>query len=197
MLNKGNDVGLEGRPRRCLRQQRVGYSGAGRTTIWINEKDLETEQEALQRNCPKLVEWVNYEIKSVPTPVYNCLAWALGIDWASYNPEPRVAGYQWFPGVDRKWTLETILEILAKHNYREETDQSFEPGFEKIAIYDDVQGVPQHFARQLQSGKWTSKVGRLNDIEHYDLKCLEGYDAYGPVSRILKRKVFDERKSRS
>lgn len=154
---------------------------------------METDQQALQRNCPNLVEHVNYEIKSKRTPVYNCLAWALGIEWASYNPEPLVAGYVWFPGIEREWSRETILAVLAKHNYREESDDSLESGFEKVAIYDDIHGVPQHFARQLQSGRWTSKVGRLNDIEHYDLKCLEGYDSYGPVSRILKRKVFGEK----
>ena len=152
---------------------------------------METEQEALQRNFPTLVEWVNYEIKSDPTPEYNCLAWALGIDWASFNPEPFTGGYQWFPGVERIWTRETILKILANHNYQEEADRTLEQGWEKIAIYDDIHGIPQHFARQLQSGRWTSKMGRLNDIEHYNLECLEGYEAYGPVSRILKRRVFD------
>jgi hypothetical protein len=59
-----------------------------------------------------------------------------------------------------------------------------EPGLEKIAIFAKG-GRPTHAARQLGSGRWTSKLGRAEDIEH-DLRALEG-EAYGAVAFFLQR----------
>jgi hypothetical protein len=59
------------------------------------------------------------------------------------------------------------------------------PGLEKVALYADANGCPTHVARQLPNGRWTSKLGELEDIEH-DLPALEG-DLYGSVTLVLKR----------
>lgn len=40
--------------------------------------------------------------------------------------------------------------------------------------------------RQLPDGKWTSKLGALEDIEHDRLDALEG-DDYGRVVAYMKR----------
>ena len=47
--------------------------------------------------------------------------------------------------------------------------------------------IVKHAARQLTSGRWTSKVGQNIDIEH-TLAGLEG-PFYGEVVRILKREL--------
>jgi hypothetical protein len=120
---------------------------------------------------------------------YNCLSWVLGIKWAVYAEDPRVGGYEWFPGIDREWTFANIRKIFAKHGYIYETDdRSYDPFWQKVAFYCDHSGVPIHFARQLESGFWTSKIGRLNDITHFTLECLEASDNYGPIKLILMRK---------
>jgi hypothetical protein len=62
---------------------------------------------------------------------------------------------------------------FAAFGYVDCTDTSSEEGFEKIAIYAISSGIPKHASRQLPSGRWTSKVGHLEDIEH-DLGDLEG-----------------------
>jgi hypothetical protein len=54
-------------------------------------------------------------------------------------------------------------------------------------LYADDQAAPKHAARQLASGRWTSKIGVLEDIEH-DLRDLEG-DEYGKVVVVIKRPV--------
>ena len=46
-------------------------------------------------------------------------------------------------------------------------------------------GVPTHAARQMPSGRWTSKLGFREDIEH-DLHAVSG-DLYGTVVLLLKR----------
>jgi len=48
-------------------------------------------------------------------------------------------------------------------------------------------GEPTHVARQLPSGRWTSKMGFLEDIEH-TVDALRGF-YYGAVTQILKRAV--------
>jgi hypothetical protein len=57
---------------------------------------------------------------------------------------------------------------------------TFERGVEKSGG-----GKPKHAARQLANGRWTSKLGELEDIEH----TLNGLDGiwYGSVMLILKR----------
>ncbi len=52
-------------------------------------------------------------------------------------------------------------------------------------MFADALGLPTHAARQLASGRWTSKLGKAEDIEH-DLHDLEG-DLYGIVVLLMKR----------
>jgi hypothetical protein len=51
-----------------------------------------------------------------------------------------------------------------------------EEGFEKIAIYT-MNGLVTHVARQLPTGRWTSKMAQALDAEHLtpDTLCGEGY----------------------
>lgn len=128
----------------------------------------------------------HYKKTSDATIRYNCLAWALGITWAWFQHEARTAGYYWPPGVEREWTLAAIRKIFSMHGYSTEGNLQLEPGWDKVAFYFDGDGVPQHFARQLENGKWTSKLGDLIDVEHDNLECLEG-PLYGKVGLILKR----------
>lgn len=65
---------------------------------------------------------------------------------------------------------------------------SLESGIEKIAIYVDDSGIPQHVARQLQDGTWTSKLGKEEDIQHNLLEALEG-DLYGKVTVFMMRRI--------
>ena len=52
-------------------------------------------------------------------------------------------------------------------------DGSLEAGIEKIAIYADGPHY-EHVARQLENGKWTSKMGKAERIEHDAPENLEG-----------------------
>ncbi len=87
---------------------------------------------------------------------------------------------------------ETLPKAKAAAKKALELDDTLgEPGFEKVAIYTDLEDFsPGHIA--LSDGKvWKSKLGRLQDIEHASLDLLEGDQGweYGIVERILKRKI--------
>ena len=64
---------------------------------------------------------------------------------------------------------------------------NIEHGYEKVALYVDENGKPTHAARQLSSGRWTSKLGKIQDIEH-ELDGLTG-EVYGVVAQVLKRPI--------
>ena len=70
------------------------------------------------------------------------------------------------------------------------SDGTPEDGFEKIAIYatGPSNTKPSHAARQLANGKWTSKLGQVEDIEHDTVTAIEG-PLYGLVVRYLKRQL--------
>ena len=67
-------------------------------------------------------------------------------------------------------------------------DGSLEEGFEKVAIYQSLSGYVVHMARQLPTGRWTSKIGSLEDIEHASPAELEGRE-YGTVVQYMRRET--------
>jgi hypothetical protein len=127
-----------------------------------------------------------YTVTSPPTDVYNCIAWAAGRtdDWwwpISYQGR----NVYWPPGVPRLETLTAMRDVFATLGFVVCPDAQQEVGYEKLALFVDAQDIPTHAARQLPSGRWTSKLGQGDDIEH-DLYALEG-TVYGKVVLVMKR----------
>ena len=117
-----------------------------------------------------------------PAGDYNCFAWAARDTERWWEPRP---GYFWPPGVPMQVTLASFMQAYASVGFVPCPDGTVEPGFEKIAIYVDPLGSPKHAARQLLFGKWTSKLGKQEDIKHH-LDGLTGL-RYGHVAQFMKR----------
>lgn len=67
-------------------------------------------------------------------------------------------------------------------------DASVEAGFQKFAIYTDVQQAPRHVAKQLVNSEWTSKIGQYEDFQHKTLEALTSeVPAYGTIAQIMKK----------
>ncbi len=126
-----------------------------------------------------------YLVTSPETPLYNCVAWAASDESRWWWPDPMEVSF-WPPTVPREETRESFLAAFATLGFLPCEGVELERGFEKLAIYSEPDGTPTHVARQLPDGRWTSKLGNLEDIEHDDLECLHG-DPYGGVAVILKR----------
>jgi hypothetical protein len=128
----------------------------------------------------------SYAITSPRTRRYNCIAWAAGDVsrwWWPGHPDDEY----WPASLPREETLDAFREAFASLGYAACPGEEFEPGFEKVALFAAATGEPTHAARQLPGGRWSSKLGTLEDIEHalHDLKGME----YGTVVLILKRPV--------
>lgn len=126
-----------------------------------------------------------YRITSPASYRYNCIAWAAEdcMRWW----EPKMLGY--WPGTAlRDYTIGGYVSAFQTLGYSIALDGNFEPGFEKVALFVNDQGLPTHAARQLHSGKWTSKLGQQEDIEHDDVHALEGL-RYGNIHCFLKHPI--------
>ncbi len=140
--------------------------------------DLESLFPNLQRSA--------YRVTSPSAEAYNCLAWAAGRDDEWWDPAPRRS---WPDDVPRQPTIENLIRVFEHVGFVCCDDGGLEAGFEKIAIYGD-ENEYEHAAKQLPSGKWTSKLGADEDIEHETTDALEGVQ-YGRVLRFMKRRVAD------
>lgn len=64
-------------------------------------------------------------------------------------------------------------------------DSVLEKGWEKVALFAKANDEPAHAARQLESGRWTSKLGGSKDIAH-ELEAVCG-PYYGNPVLFMKR----------
>jgi len=128
----------------------------------------------------------NFHVTSYPSAAYNCIAWAAEDTSAWWWHAPEVRGFYWPPGVSHVLVLASFIQLFESLGYHECSSEEMELETEKVALYADIDGTPTHAARQLASGRWTSKLGQHIDIEHATLAALEG-GVYGSVARILSR----------
>ena len=123
----------------------------------------------------------NHRISSPATKVYNCIAWAANdtLQW-------------WEPGVF--WPLEAspgdesirmLMRVFQGLGYEPCEDGQLEEGIEKVVLYGEA-GCYTHAARQLSDGRWTSKLGRAEDIEHDTPQDVTG-GVYGEILQFMKR----------
>jgi hypothetical protein len=122
---------------------------------------------------------------------YNCIAWALRInnlglwpwgDWEWPRPKPAVV------------TVQEFIDVFAMFGFVQCASFIFEAGYEKIALYVRA-GDPQHAARQLQDGRWTSKLGNGIDIIHDLLSDFPTRAPYGPCTSYGSAQYFFKRRS--
>ncbi|HYK87625.1 MAG TPA: hypothetical protein VE398_02575 [Acidobacteriota bacterium] len=124
-----------------------------------------------------------YTITSPRDPTYNCIAWAANEMDRWWWPNP---SYYWPNGVPRSETLEAFTQAYATLGFTPCEDATLEFEYEKIVIYVNSAGIPTHAARQLPNGRWTSKLGKFEDIEHTDTSGLDS-PVYGSVAIVLRR----------
>lgn len=143
-----------------------------------------TSQEwpnALGRSFPGLAP-ENCQITSPADDEYNCIAWAAGDSQRWWWPDPMEQSY-WPSSIPRVTTVEAFVQAFSLLGYSHRTDATPEAGRRKIAIFVDDRGTPTHAARLLDTGRWTSKLGRQVDVVH-DLSALEG-SIYGKIAVVL------------
>lgn len=131
---------------------------------------------------PSLTEG-SYRITSPASRAYNCIAWAAGDQQSWWWPDPDEVGY-WPPDIPRHETVEAFVQVYRALGYELCQGTELEDGFERVVIYA-LDGRPTHAARQLPNGRWSSKLGIQEDIEH-EREALNG-PVYGAPVAVLRR----------
>jgi hypothetical protein len=125
----------------------------------------------------------NHRSSSPPTPDYNCVAWSA-----------RDTEHWWQPGVF--WPVSAppddfgvgiLVLAFEAQGYQTCDHGRLELMFEKVALYGN-NFFYTHVARQLPDGRWTSKLGRAEDIEHQSPDDLAG-GMYGEVVQYMRRAI--------
>jgi len=145
-------------------------------------------QEELRAKWPKLIPGT-YTHASQATPRYNCFAFAVGDDRHWWEPEMHGGRFRWAEGVGDG--IDSWAQVFVLNGYEPTNNLDHEDGYEKVAIYVELETLrPSHVA--ISDGvTWKSKLGKLQDIEHATLNQLEGdYEwEYGIVERVLRRRI--------
>lgn len=128
----------------------------------------------------------NNKRTSWSTSRYNCTAWAADDPMRPWWPQSFNA--YWPSNAINDNTIPAFVSAFQTLGYEVCADGSLEPGFEKVAIYARPDKKPQHAARQLRDGRWTSKMGLAYwpDIRHDTLDVVSG-PVYGAPVCYMRR----------
>jgi hypothetical protein len=150
---------------------------------------LESELENL-----KGTGYDKYPISPQTPPVpfgYNCIAFAAGCTDRCWWPHPNKFLYYWPPHLSREApeleTVNNFIKAFEWKGYRVCKDGKFKKGVEKVVIFAK-NNHPKHAARQLDSGRWISKCGSLEDIQHETLTAVQG-QIYGTAHTFMHRRA--------
>ena len=152
-----------------------------------NEERLPPLEVRIRELCPnaKPGEFVEKSPRDTLERAYNCVAWAMGFDDRWWQPAALDLGYYWPDQAADSTRLAVYLHAFRQLGFTECEDESLEDGFERIVVFADDNGEFTHVARQLADGRWTSKLGGWEDIDH-DLRALEG-GKYGRIACFMRR----------
>lgn len=128
----------------------------------------------------------NHRITSPPTPDYNCIAWSAHDETRWWEP-----GRFWpVASPPNDYGIGVLIQAFVSLGYEECGSDGLEEGYEKVVLYGSALCYT-HAARQLPSGKWTSKLGRAEDIEHDTPEAVAG-PLYGDPIQFMRRKLPDQ-----
>lgn len=136
----------------------------------------------LQRHFPNLIHGQNFDFTSLKTDDYNCVAWATEIDdeWIQF-PYDEQNNYD--------DSIRKYITYFTDLGFTETNDSRPEENVLKIALYGDKENNFTHVARLRSNGKWASKLGDWEDIEHDTLEVLSG-PGYGHPVKLMEKIVI-------
>lgn len=144
----------------------------------MSKRILELEHPNLKR--------APYFVTSKEDAGHNCIAYAAGDTTRWWWPFNGATQAYWPAGVPRQLTLAAFVAAFATLGYSPCADGDVEAGYEKVAIFVSPQGAPTHAAKQLlRSGRWSSKMGPLEDINHSIYGVSD--KMYGEVGQYMRR----------
>ncbi len=148
----------------------------------------------LIRVFPNLKEDTNFQILSPQTPVYNCIAWAMG--YTDRWVDPYIGPGCWWPdGVIRSYSSDALIKAFEAEGFELSDNELLEEGYAKVVLYkkhdDDLW---THASKLVSADVEYSKFGRSFDGQHsHNVLCTtsDGHEkeSYGISYAIMKKKL--------
>jgi len=88
------------------------------------------------------------------------------------------------------YSLKAYVDMFRSQGFELCDDRGIETGYEKIALYANRSGEFSHVAILIPSGRWASKMGDWEDIEHETPDDLNG-DLYRAPRAFMRRHAKD------
>jgi hypothetical protein len=159
----------------------------------LSPQEMQAARTAINDDFRSLQD--QFVVTSWPIGNYNCIAWAAEDQSYWWWPDPDGESF-WPHGVSREDTVDAFLAAFKILGYSPCDTYDLEPGKEKLAIYA-VSGRVKHMARQLPSGRWTSKLGEWWDIAHEAVDGVQDHNTrprphYGVKVQALFRTAPDK-----
>lgn len=141
---------------------------------------------------PDLANDKNFKILSEQTPVYNCIAWAMGYNDRWVDPN-LYAGCWWPNGAMRSMAPEALIQAFQVEGFEISDNGLLEDGYSKVVLYKNLVGDQwTHAARIVADDIEHSKFGQSFDGQHsHAVLCRtgKGYSdqSYGTAFAYMKR----------
>ena len=106
----------------------------------------------------------NFYLTSPSTYLYNCIAYAMGMEdrWVDSADLP----WHWWPPVHKGMNESDLIEAFRYFGFEEcEMDDTIDANYDKVALYRDANGWT-HAARVVGDGVYHSKFGASYDGIH-------------------------------
>jgi hypothetical protein len=107
----------------------------------------------------------NFKILSEETPVYNCIAWAMGYTDRWVEPNDDFPGVWWPFGAEHGMSPGDLITAFEAEGFVQTDDILFEPDCDKVVLYHS-HGEWTHAARIVSENVEHSKFGMSWDGTH-------------------------------
>lgn len=151
--------------------------------------NIKENREPLIREFPKLQNDPHFIVNSPKTCIYNCIAFAMGIQdrWVDSISAP---GHWWPPISECSMAKESLVKAFEYLGFEKTDDATFEQGFDKVVLFCDDKGNWTHAARIIAEGVEHSKFGQCWDAIHSGNGIFIG-SSYGKEFAYMRRKISD------
>ena len=145
--------------------------------------DTPNERARLIRDFPNLAN-EDFEIIGPASDVYNCIAYAAGYSDQPWSDEQ---GDYWPPQVAQNPTVRGLENLFKWLGFKKCHGPRLEAGYEKVALYGSM-NLWTHAALQTPNGRWRSKLGEKQLIEHQTPPGVSG-EQYGRPYLYMRRRI--------
>lgn len=133
----------------------------------------------------------SFEITSDPTPIYNCIGFAMGMNdiWVALAHPRNIPWVWWPPTAPTDRNPGSLVNAFEYMGFTQCSTGFMEEDFDKVALYAK-NGIWTHAAKIVENNLYHSKMGEAWDIVHSAGDVFHN-DSYGDVFAFMKRPIKD------